>query len=89
MESERLTRWIRGSARGPSWIDMPSLLLLNMDEVEKVEAERRRIRGWAEVRDDRVEELGVEGLMRDGTSVGGEEDRRWVSSRCLERGERE
>jgi len=76
-ESDRLTRWTRGSG-----IDMSLLLLLNMDREpeDKVEAERRKERGWEE-KDEKlfsVVELGVDGLMRDGTSVGGggDEDRR-------------
>ena len=69
-ESDRLTRWTRGSG-----IDMSLLLLLNMDREpdDKVEAERRKERGWEE-KDEKlfsVVELGVDGLMRDGTSVGG------------------
>ena len=74
-ESDRLTRWTRGSG-----IDMSLLLLLNMDREpeDKVEAERRKERGWEE-KDEKlfsVVELGVDGLMSDGTSVrgGGEED---------------
>lgn len=54
---------------------MSLLLLLNMEREpeDKVEAERRKERGWEE-KDDKlfnVVELGVDGLMRDGTSVGG------------------
>ena len=67
-ESERLTRWRRGSERG-----MPPLLLLNKEPEEMVEAERCKRRGAEEDRDEmlfRVEELGVEGLMRGGTSAG-------------------
>ena len=74
-ESDRLTRWTRGSG-----IDMSLLLLLNMDREpeDKVEAERRKEQGWEE-KDEKlfsVVELGVDGLMRDGTSVrgGGDED---------------
>jgi hypothetical protein len=74
-ESDRFTRCTRGSG-----IDMPLLLLLNMDrELEdKVEAGRCKGRGWEE-KDEKlfkVVELGVDGLMRDGTSVGrgGDED---------------
>jgi hypothetical protein len=69
-ESNCLTRWTRGSG-----IDMSLLLLLNMEREpeDKVEAERRKERGWEE-KDERlfnVVELGVDGLMSDGTSVGG------------------
>jgi len=66
-ESERLTRWRRGS-RG-----IPPLLLLNKEPEEMVEAERCKRRGAEEDRDEmllRVDELGVEGLMRGGTSAG-------------------
>jgi hypothetical protein len=67
---------------------MPTLLVLNMDE----DAEWRKIRGvetWLlllllKPREEMVlsvEELGVEGLMREGTSVGaeGDEERRWLA----------
>ena len=69
-ESDCLTRWTRGSG-----IDMSLLLLLNMEREpeDKVEAERRKERGWEE-KDEKlfnVVELGVDGFMRDGTSVGG------------------
>ena len=69
-ESDCLTRWTRGSG-----IDMSLLLLLNMEREpeDKVEAERRKERGWEE-KDEKlfkVVELGVDGLMREGTSVGG------------------
>lgn len=76
-ESDRLTRWTRGSG-----IDMPLLLLLNMEREpeDKVEAVRRKARGWEEKEEKlfNVVELGVDGLMRDGTSVGrgGDEDLR-------------
>jgi len=74
------------------------VLLVNIELVENVDAERRRTRGAArvlapfvdrEVRLLRVEELvvDVDGLMRDGTSVGrgGDEDRLervWVIVGC-------
>ena len=74
-ESDRLTRWTRGSGR-----DIPLLLLLNIEREpeDRVEAERWKARGW-EAKDEklfRVVELGVDGLVRDGTSVGrgGDED---------------
>lgn len=50
---------------------MPPLLLLNKEPEEMVE-ERCKRRGAEEDRDEmlfRVEELGVEGLMRGGTSA--------------------
>lgn len=81
-ESERRTRCTRGSAS-----EMPLLLLLSMEmeAEERDEVVRRRARGWdeSEERLVRVEELGVDGLMREGRSLsrGGE-----VSLRC--RGER-
>ena len=67
-ESERLTRWRRGSERG-----MPPLLLLNKEPEEMVDEERCKTRGAEEDREEilfRVDELGVEGLMRAGTSAG-------------------
>ena len=69
-ESDCLTRWTRGSG-----IDMSLLLLLNMkrEPEDKIEAEQCKERGWEE-KDEKlfnVVELGVDGFMRDGTSVGG------------------
>jgi len=64
---------------------MPALLLLllNNEPEEIVEAERCKSRGSEEDREEillRVVELGVDGLMRDGTSAGwgGDEDLRLV-----------
>lgn len=64
----------------------PPLLLLMIDMLEDVEErvleERRRVRllaaAAAEMREERVDELGVEGFMREGTLAGrgGEEERR-------------
>jgi len=79
-ESERRTRCTRGSAS-----EMPMLLLLSMEmeAEERVEEVRRRASGWDESDERlvRVEELGVDGLMREGRSLskGGEE-----SLRCRE-----
>lgn len=54
---------------------MPSLLLLKIDneEEETDETVRRRTRGCEEYEDSvfKVEELGVEGLIRDGTGLEG------------------
>lgn len=63
---------------------MPTLLLLlNKEPEEMVEAEQCKRRGPEEDRDEMllsVDELGVEGLMRGGTSDewGGDEDLRCV-----------
>lgn len=53
---------------------------MDREPEDKVEAERCKTRGWEE-KDEKllsVVELGVDGLMRDGTSLGrgGEEDLR-------------
>lgn len=60
-------------------------LIIELSELLNVEAERRMTwRRAADVERDenelRVEELGVEGLMREGTCAGrgGDEDRRFI-----------
>lgn len=66
-ESERLTRCMRGSVKG-----MPLLLALRSDPEDTLEADRLSM-GTPEERDERllrVVELGVDGLIRAGTSVG-------------------
>ena len=62
---------------------MPALLVLNNEPEEVEDAERCKSRGAEEDREEillRVDELGVEGLMRSGTSAGwgGDEDLRLV-----------
>lgn len=87
-DSERLMRWTRGSGTTAGRdCDAPTtgspVLLMLIDDDDKVERERRRGRECDAAldnvaREDRVEELDAEGLIREGTLTGrgGEEDRR-------------
>lgn len=84
-DSERRTRCTRGSAaiggRPPALLRL--ILELELVEDEVMETEWRRTRGCeptveGDASDERVDVLGVEGLIKDGMWVGrgGDDDRR-------------